>query len=459
MDLTKIMGLVRSHTGIDATTIGEYPFVYAINNGMQKYNYEDENTFIDFLINSDLALKEFIEEIVVPETWFFREHKAFDALLFELKKIQINLGDIPLRILCLPCSSGEEAYSIAIKMLEDQVSPDSFIIDAIDLSENNIIKANQGLYSANSFRGYSSEDILSRYFIKQNDHYEVSAEVKRLVNFSQGNLFDASVLNFKSYYDVVFCRNMFIYFNAEMKNKAYHKLNQVLKTGGIFFIGHSEAGIIPKQNYKASDIPGSFAYIKQHISNNTSLNNSAHKQALLKNKSTTKNKSITKNSDLRHKKLTSKAGVFTAGKVGTITDSKMKKVPPATISRPVKATLLKENFSQQDNEIAHKDFAVQNQLKIAQKLADRGDLDEALELANTIKNQVVSVDCFNLLGNIYSATGKLEEAQKLYKKALYIDTKNYQALLHLSLLMEKEGDLKNAELYRKRALKQQIKNG
>ena len=166
---------------------------------MKRCGLDDPSEYLRLLQSSRSEITNLIEEIIVPETWFFRDEQAFNALLKELNKNKTE-GGLPKRILSLPSSTGEEAYSIAIKLFENGYSQDMFSIDAIDISQRNIDAARQAKYRQHSFRNKQPEHIMQKYFTAHDDIYEASDKIKQAVTFTRGNLFDFETLSRHQYY-------------------------------------------------------------------------------------------------------------------------------------------------------------------------------------------------------------------------------------------------------------------
>jgi chemotaxis protein methyltransferase WspC len=411
MNIEKIINIIHAETGIDASTIGEYSYVSAIQNCMKKCGLDDFSEYLRLLESSRSEITNLIEEIIVPETWFFRDEQAFNALLLELNRD----NSYPKRILSLPSSTGEEAYSIAIKLFENGYSQDMFSIDAIDISQRNIDAARRAKYRQHSFRNKQPERIMQKYFIAHEDTYEAIDKIKNAVTFTRGNLFDFDTLAKHRYYDAIFCRNLFIYFNKSRKDTAFRKLHAALKDNGIFLIGHSEASIIPTRYYTPCSTIRSFGFIKSR-------------------------KPVTK------KKATPVKNIIIPIKA-----SKPVKIDtPAVTTRPAK----------QDHQVipapVKKDATIPGDtLKQARKLADRGRFDEALKMALAVCSDNSTAECFTLLGAIYSALNSRKQAENAFRKALFLEPNYHEAIVHLALLLEKKGDQKNAELLRKRMKKSQ----
>lgn len=186
-------------------------------------------------IQNDTTLKQsLIDHLTTNETYFYREFKQIEQLVWLVtQKMQ------KVTILCAPSSTGEEAYSIAIALLEAGVAESDIQIVGIDINAQAIQKAHEAVYTQRHVMQLST-DIIAKYFIYKNSKYFLKEQVKKLVTFHVANIFDASFKNLGRF-DYVFSRNMLIYFDKETKLKAKEILQNMRKdtTVDVFF-GHAD---------------------------------------------------------------------------------------------------------------------------------------------------------------------------------------------------------------------------
>lgn len=201
--------------------------------------------------SAELKIK-LINMLTVGETYFYREigHLKILAEYTKEKKVQ--------NILCAPSSSGEEVYSILIYLKE--VNSHNVKVTGIDLNSDAIENAKKGCYSQRSLSPLPSE-LRSRYFQKKDNRYCIDATFKHNTNFLHQNIFDKSFLQL-GVFEVVFCRNMLIYFNDEEKKKALQNIHSVMAKDGILFLGHADISFTPDQFKKEITPHGSYL-IKQ----------------------------------------------------------------------------------------------------------------------------------------------------------------------------------------------------
>ena len=204
-----------------------------LQNFCMRYQLGGFTELNDRLRQDNMLLQALIDYLTVNETYFFREAEQLDIL-----KTQIKNTPGKMHILCAPCATGEEVYSIIISFLDAGITPERFKVTGIDINASAIEHAKQGLFSERSVNRVDP-DLLARYFSKEENNYRVSEEVRRLSDFKRENIFDESFYRIGSF-DVIFSRNLFIYFDEKEKRKAVEIFCSLLKTGGHMFFGHAD---------------------------------------------------------------------------------------------------------------------------------------------------------------------------------------------------------------------------
>ena len=204
------------------------------------------NSFSQYLDNIKRNNKDeitmLINKLTTNYTYFYREENHFkflqDVLLpFEEKNNKTKV----LNIWSAGCSSGEEPYTLAM-VIDDyfklSASQWKIQISATDISENVLTKAREGIYSEDAIKNLP-DSYKKRYFLKTSDNkYQVNTFIKNQISFKIFNLMDP--LTLKNKYDIIFCRNVMIYFNAETKVNIINKFYEATKFGGYLMIGHAE---------------------------------------------------------------------------------------------------------------------------------------------------------------------------------------------------------------------------
>jgi chemotaxis protein methyltransferase CheR len=190
-------------------------------------------------------IRRFIEAITNNETYFFRELYQINAL-FEEGISQVTQAPVlpdTLRILCAGCSSGEEPYTINICGKESLPSFSSLKleIDAFDLDPTRLATARQAEFSPSSVRALTPEQIIRYFTVTAPERYQLRPMYREGIRFSEGNLVDLSTFKRPVLYDVIFCRNVLIYFSEPALHQVIDHFARCLRPGGLLFLGHSES--------------------------------------------------------------------------------------------------------------------------------------------------------------------------------------------------------------------------
>nr|WP_281416910.1 protein-glutamate O-methyltransferase CheR [Geoanaerobacter pelophilus] len=214
-------------------------------------------------------MKKLLDEITTNETCFFRNLPQLSALenklLPEVVETKGKIGFRKLRIWSAASSSGEEAYTMAMILLEKRNSLlKDWIIEIIgtDINETVLAQAREGIYNAYSVRN-TPDFYLKKYFKQESpEKYILSPEVKRLVTFNHLNLYEDTKMIFMKSFDFIFCANVLIYFDTASKSKVVQHFYNNLQPYGYFFVGQSESLHGVNDNFKTVHFPGGFAYKK-----------------------------------------------------------------------------------------------------------------------------------------------------------------------------------------------------
>ncbi len=187
-------------------------------------------------------LSRLFDAVTTNETYFFREPDQFNVLMTEVlpKVLSQKKGSKTLKIWSAACSTGEEAYTIAMFLMEKHLSTQQFEIYASDISDAVLHSANEAIYNSYSIRNIP-EPFLKKYFTNSGQSYTLNSKVKDAVKFTNLNLLnDAKLKSFRGM-DIIFCRNVLIYFDTKAKQKVVSNLYDNLNPGGYLFIGSSES--------------------------------------------------------------------------------------------------------------------------------------------------------------------------------------------------------------------------
>ncbi len=194
---------------------------------------------------SGAEMQRLVNQMTVNETYFFREDYQLKALvegiLPDLAALR-KTGE-PIRIWSVPCSSGEEPYSLAIYILEHWADADRYDIEilATDIDSAILAEAAAGIYGERSLQRLSPE-LIRKYFIQQKDRrYRISDDIRGSIDFSQGNVVDPLFMRMFRNVDIIFCRNMLIYFDDTSRRETIEAMYDCLRPGGYICLGHSES--------------------------------------------------------------------------------------------------------------------------------------------------------------------------------------------------------------------------
>jgi chemotaxis protein methyltransferase CheR len=203
--------------------------------------------------------------VTVNETYFFRENNQFEVLVEKLlpQLHRTRPKDRPLRILTSPCSTGEEPYSIVMHILEEAqlVEERDIEIIGIDIDSNVIQKAKSAKYSDRSVHAIQ-KDVYQRYFNKQGLVNQFSPELIDAVEFKVTNVFDKSAMRSLGKFDVIFSRNMLIYFDDASRKEVAMTYYDMLNPGGFVLLGHAEYMSRIVSVYKVKKINDTLVYQK-----------------------------------------------------------------------------------------------------------------------------------------------------------------------------------------------------
>lgn len=214
-------------------------------------------------------MNKLFESMTTNETSFFRNIPQLDVfrdkVLIPILNAQRAKGQKKLRIWSAGCSSGEEPYTLAIilhEVLRQDINNWDIKITANDLSLAVLSAARRGMYNDYAIRT-TPPDLLARYFTKEGNLYRIDSRMQKLVSFGQINLKDKAQLDKVEHSQIVFCRNVIIYFDDEMKKGVINAFYDNLLPGGYLIIGHSESLHDISRAFKPEHYAGSIVYCKQ----------------------------------------------------------------------------------------------------------------------------------------------------------------------------------------------------
>lgn len=422
MDITPVVELLRTRIGLNAESVGAHTLERAVRDRMEECGASSVEKYVQTLVCFANEVDRLVESVVVPETYFFRDKELFKGFRDYLRQFRLDRKTgAPLRILSVPCSTGEEPYSIAMLLFDMNIGKDRFQIDAVDISAQAVNAARRGVYTAYSFRG-TDPSLRDRYFSKSAEGYVIDKEVCLAVNFQQGNILAWDFASLRAGYDVIFCRNLLIYFDIAAKKKAASVLSRLLNGDGALFVGHAETARLSADGFSRLPFPRAFAYRMgadpEH--GRAGLDSTGHRENLPAARA--------RNDAHRARVVSKKTG------------------PDALPRRSGEAR------RREDGAKTHPNAA--EMIAEAYRLAGAGEFDDALRICeDLVAHDAYSAQAYYILGQVVDSTGDAYLAEEYLKKAVYLDPGFHDALVCLANLCERIGDAKNAARFRDRALR------
>jgi chemotaxis protein methyltransferase CheR len=265
----QLRDLLYESCGVYYDDGSKFIFEARMQNSLQRRqfdNFQDYYYFLKYDREKDKELESLIDILTVHETYFFREDRQLRAFSEEI--LPQILADPKmrqrkqLRIWSAGCSTGEEAYTLSMLILENDGFKDWKIdILASDISHSVLQAARRGYYQGASFRSIEPY-YLSKYFQKEGNGRKVLDVVKHYVTFLHLNLARPEKWAFMNNMDIVFCRNVIIYFTMEVKKKVIAGFYKSLSEGGYLMLGHSESLINISTDYALCHLKSDIVYRK-----------------------------------------------------------------------------------------------------------------------------------------------------------------------------------------------------
>jgi chemotaxis protein methyltransferase CheR len=225
----------------------------------QKYFY-----FLQYDPRSESEFELIYDLVTTNETYFFREPAQLQAFIEEIIPDILSRKTVKkVRIWSAGCSSGEEPYSLAMLLQEaGWYEHATFEIFASDINQQVLSKARKGQYRENAFRA-TTPQLRDKYFMREGDgSWRVSDEIRNRVSFGRLNLYDEARVSLLGHLDVVFCRNVIIYFDDSSKKIVVTNFYNRLVDGGYLLLGHSESLISLSTQFKLRHLKHDMVYQK-----------------------------------------------------------------------------------------------------------------------------------------------------------------------------------------------------
>lgn len=237
---------------------------------LERMEATESTTFRNYFIMlrfqaSGEELQHLTNAMTINETYFFREDYQFQCMVNSMlpKIVARKKTNTPIRIWSIPSSSGEEAYSIAIHLLEYWSGIDQWDVEIIssDIDTNMITQARRGCYSPRSVQHVPS-NLLKKYFTHTDDGYQICDDLRQSVEFTRVNLTESADTRSYRDFDIIFCRNLLIYFDELSRKAAAETFYDALRPGGYLCLGHSESMSRISSIYHVHKFPEAIVYQK-----------------------------------------------------------------------------------------------------------------------------------------------------------------------------------------------------
>ena len=403
--MTPAQVMLRGATGLN---LSKQIVDRALRTRVSKTGATDVDHYLDRMTPEELTA--LVELVVVPESWFYRDQQAFHATADYLKQqMQVEANRL-FHVLSLPCAGGEEPYTIAMVLLDAGIPADRFMIDAFDISPVCVARAKNGVYGRNAFR---SQDLAfrDRHFTSVGpEAWQINDAVRKQVRFHQGNVLEMAMGRRTGFYDVIFCRNLLIYFDKPTTKAAINNLDTMLKRDGQLFVGYAEVPSVCANGFAPLPYAQAFGLIKDA------------------------------EATARKKASAPRAAAPPPASLPPAPRAIARAAPPAP---PPATTLPKPPVRKAPAALPAATPAAPQAdlLATARRLADLGQLKEAeRHCRDHLAQQPESADAYFILGLINELTNKHVQAEDYWKRCIYLQPDHYEALCHLALLADTNGD-------------------
>jgi chemotaxis protein methyltransferase WspC len=402
----RFFDFLKERIGLDVASVGEAIIERAVRQRATAQQALTADEYWHTLQGSRDEQQALIEAVIVPETWFFRYPESFATLarLAAARLAQIK-GMRALRILSLPCSTGEEPYSIAMALFDAGFVAHQFKVDGLDVSPLSIERAKRAVYGKNSFRGQLT-DFRERHFSLDDERYHLNERVREQVRLQVGNLLDPALLAHEPPYDFVFCRNLLIYFDQPTQQQVFEVLKRLTHVDGVLFIGPAEGSLLGRLGMRSIGIPQSFAF-------------SRHSEP-------------------------EPLPVFIPTPLPV--RQPIRSVAPSPLpSRPFSSVVPASTPSAVESDAA----ALLASIAVLANAGKSAEARAACELY--LRNHEPVAQVFYWSGLLSDVAGSALQAQGFYRKALSLDPQHPETLMHLAALLASQGDAAGARRLQERA--------
>jgi len=447
--LDRIKTMLTNRIGLDPAAVGSTLISRAVRIRMNELGLGDVDSYTSLISGSEIELQALIEEVVVPESWFFRDEAPFRHFQDHVRAGWVaKPARSPLRVLSIPCAGGEEPYSIVIALMEIGLDARRYLVNAIDVSTRRLEVARRGIFSSHAFRG-SDLSFRDRYFRSHPEGFEIDPSLRAGIRFLQGSILDPGLLTGEPVFDVLFCRNLLIYLDEPSRVRVMTVLDRLLAAEGLLIIGHAD-----RLNLSAID-PGftqagdrrAFTYRKTTAPSPPGPVTAQSAQTL--------SWQASQLPAPRPCKLLTWQPPQSPERITTSQVPEDARSGPDYRSSQGLGSQSPSRLRPESEVVASGSF-----LDRASELANLGRHDEAVALCEQfVRQQGPSAPAYYLMGVIHQSVGNRTKGEVCFQKALYLDPGHDEALLALALSAERRGDAAAATGFRRRAERAILRKG
>ena len=261
---------IRDYCGMYFDDSSKYMLERRLSRRVRLHQFRSFRDYYHFLMydrRKEAELVEVIDCLTTNETYFFREEPQLRAFIEEIiPDVRAKKEKKSLKIWSAGCSTGEEPYTIAMLLIEKGFC-DGWDVEIIgsDINQKVLSSARRGVYKRSSFRS-TDDALVSKYFEEESPgSFKISDGVKKYVSFSYLNLFDPYKLSFLKDFDVIFCRNVIIYFDQASRKKLVETFYSKLAPSGYLLLGHSESLLNLTTSFRLVHLKNDMVYQKPAI--------------------------------------------------------------------------------------------------------------------------------------------------------------------------------------------------
>jgi chemotaxis protein methyltransferase WspC len=461
-ELRRVEAVLRRRIGLNAETVGPRLIPLAVETRMAACHIDSVAAYVTRLHMDEEELAELTEEVVVPESWFFREVSPFRCLReFAQTWRSRNGTSRRFRVLSVPCSRGEEPYSVAMTLMDLAWRPDQFEILAVDLSRRALQLAQQGVYRPSALREQEAgvQRLQRLYFRQRANEFELAEDVRGTVRFMQGNVVAWDFLHEERPFDVILCRNLLIYLGPESRQIVMRHVRRLLAPGGLFYVGHTECRLASGCGFVGlgSDYPAAFTVEAAPSSPPPGRTAPAASGPGREPGTARLAGPLAKASPPASAAEAARPSAPANGVSSAQTQRPTSLPPTAKPLRGDESGLRSgrpEGGSGREGVAVASPGATRTALSLAacRQAADAGRLTDAVAMCERVLSETgPSGDAYCLLGVIREAQGDLGAAEACFQRALYLAPDHHESLVHMSLLCLRRGDHLAAANFTRRA--------